>query len=186
MRADFVETFKRAMRAHSEVVAAEAELRRLLTAEPAVASSREELADAAYALREAEAIVDEGRKKLRGLRELAERMCCMVSAVSGDGECVRTPHCTAIPTVRTNVSVPTRKRDYEGWRALMRHLGVPDGLLGGPAESEHAAIDVHWPGLMDLLSREAAEGKPLPPGVDPNKTVAAYSLTIRKKKGVTE
>ena len=41
---------------------------------------------------------------------------------------------------------------------------------------------MHWPSMVEHLSALAEEGKPFPPGVDPDKTYPIYSTTIRRKE----
>jgi hypothetical protein len=178
----FQDMFKDARRAHETATTADGQLRPLIMG----CADAVELADAAYALREAEGLLDDARKKLKELKSLADKMACLVAATTLEGECIRTEYCTAVPMQRSLVRLPTWRKDPEQYRELMTFLGVPAELQGGGEDRQHAAVEMHWPGMMELMHRRMAEGKPLPPGVDPGRTTAEYSLTIRKKKGVTE
>lgn len=182
MQTTFQDMFRDARDAHNKMATWVSQLGPALQG----MTDAKELADAAYAFREAETLLDEARKRVTSAKQLAEKLACLVSVTVMDGECIRTAYCTAIPNARVNVKIPSRRKDYDNWVALMTHLGVPPNLLGSRDADGSAVIEPHWIGLMAHLSKEQAEGKPLPPGVDPNKTVTDYSLVIRKKKGVTE
>lgn len=168
-------------KAHENAVKAEAELRQIVMTTP----DEGELADGAYALRECAALLDDATARLRSTGKLAEKMAGLVASASSV-ETIRTPYVTATPKPHVRASVPSRKKDPERWRELMLAVGVPEHLLAPQDEDGTAAIDVHWPGFMALLSKRLAEGKPLPKGIDPTKTVTEYSLILHKKKGVTE
>lgn len=143
-------------------------------------TDEKEHADTAYALREIAEFADAIRKQSEFVKVLSERMACMLTiAIHQTAEPIRTEFCTASPKVRTVVTVPSRRKSPEQFASLMTFLGVPRHLWEG---GEHAVVETHWPGLIEYLGKLQAEGKPLPPGIDPNKTIAQYSLMIRGKK----
>lgn len=182
MQKDFQDMFREARDAYNKLTTYCAQLG------PVIQNTADagELADMAYALRETEKLLEETRRRVTAVQSLAEKMACLVTISIMDGECIRTNYCTAIPRARTNVSIPSRRKDFAGWSALMTHIGIPKELQGSHEEDASAAVDVHWPGLMAYLAKEQEAGRPLPPGIDPNRSITDYSLTIRKKKGVTE
>jgi hypothetical protein len=140
-----------------------------------------ELADAAYALREIETFLEEARKKIKSEKEFAEHMACAVTTqVYQTAEAIRTEYCTAKPDVKMVVTVPSRSKDPEKYAAMMEYLEVPRVLWD--SGEEHAVVKAHWPGLVAHLDKLQAQGKPLPPGIDPNKTYPNYKLIIRGKK----
>ena len=142
-----------------------------------------ELVDWAYALNQSNKFIDEIRKNLNGLEELAEKICCVVYIQTGNSEPVRTPHCTGSPGVTLKASLPKRRGQHDEWVKLMVHLGVPKHLID---VEDQQALDFHWPGLMAYLTRLQMEGKPLPPGVDVNKTYPEYHVTLKGRRGVDE
>lgn len=174
-----VTAFRAARTVHEQVVALQQRLEKFV----AECVDKGELADVAYAMREASKLVDDTRKRLDGLGETAQKVACLVSVQLGDVSTIRTEHCSATPDVRQVASPPRRSTRPEEFARLMDHLGVPKHLWEG---GDHAVVQPHWPGLMDYLARQAAEGKPLPPGIDPSRTFPEYKLVIRAKKGVTE
>jgi hypothetical protein len=138
----------------------------------------EELADIAYTLQRCRDMLHSMHKQASGSFDLVTRFACVKWAQRGEGEPIRTEYCTVTPSVRMCAKVP-RKED-ESYEALMNHLGVNSDML------KYDTVRPHWPGLVDYITERLTEGKPLPPGVDPNTKYPVYSITIRKKKGITE
>ena len=140
--------------------------------------------DAAYALREIAKLADDIRKCCEQERRIAERMACMLTIQSdGTTQAIKTEYCTATQQVKTLVSIPKQSTDPEGFATLMRYLNVPEALWNDAVtNAKYPAVQLHWPGLCELLSNHCAEGKPLPKGIDPNKTSADYTLTIRGRR----
>jgi hypothetical protein len=143
-----------------------------------------EIADAAYVLRETEKFFKDLEKEARLLREHIERMACIIWVQAGDPAPIRTEYCSAKPDVKMMVSLPKRKQDPAGYAELMTGLGIPRGLWDIPSE-QHAPIEPHWPGMIDYVSSLMEQGKPLPGGLDPTKTYSIYKLQITRRKEVT-
>lgn len=145
-----------------------------------------ELADFAYATQDAWKLADDTRKQLNILHELVEKIAGVLWATTSmDGEPIRTEYCTATPNPKPIATIPKRSTDPEAYKTLMLHLGVPEALLNTDNEDKEV-IRPHWPGFVDYLTRELAAGRPLPPGIHPDKTYMKYNLSIRAKKGVEE
>lgn len=140
-----------------------------------------ECADLAYALREIRELAEDIRKRCDAHGRTAQASACMLQIVDGKADSIKTDFCTATPTCQTIVAIPKKASDPEGFTALMRHLNVPDDLW---KDREHAALSVNWPGLVELLSQQQAQGLPLPPGIDPNKTHSEYKLRILSRKPI--
>jgi len=139
-------------------------------------SDEKEMADLAYAMREIARLCDDARKRCEQKKRLAEQLACALTiAVTQSAEPIRTEFCRASPKMRSIVSVPRRSKEPEKYAELMKYLGVPEHLWQG---GEHAVVNTHWPGLMDLLAAKQERGEPLPPGIDPNKTYPEYTLVI--------
>jgi len=139
-----------------------------------------DLVDLAYVYRSIAAIADDTRKECTALMELAERMACMrwVTEHTNDPEAAKAIHgelAVGVPDLKMMASLPKPSTKPAEYKALMMWLGVPADM--------HMLVRPHWPALTDLLTQLAAEGKPLPPGVDANKTYPVYRLLLREKKG---
>jgi hypothetical protein len=180
MKAKLVDLYKRARDLHEEFVRADADLRKMVM----TCASVEEHADTSYALRETADFVEDVRKRCEAIKKLAEQIACVLYTQMGMKDTIRTDYCSATPDIRTIVTIPRKSSDPENFGKLMTFLGVPPELWNAPEES--TVVKPHWPGLMAHLHRMQIEGKPLPPGVDPNKTYPEYKLIVRKRKGVSE
>ena len=74
--------------------------------------------------------------------------------------------------------MPSKKKDPVAYAALMDHLGITGDV------AEHDAARLHWPGMMAMVTALAEQGKPLPPGIDPNSQYPQYSVTKLKKRDI--
>jgi hypothetical protein len=175
-----VELYKLAKEFHKRVVEEDAALTRWLASN----TSREDHADMAYAIRETTNFMEDARKKLFHVSELAQKLACIISVHIGQADSFRTEHCTATPDPKTFISIPRRSTHPEQYAKLMEHLKIPRELWD-VSEEDHAVVKPHWPGLVDYIARQLQEGLPLPGGVDPNKTWVEYKLRLLKKKEVS-
>jgi len=141
--------------------------------------SLEDTTDVAFLARQLRDLADDARKELHQVYELAERIACLRWVTENMNELspspsIRTRLCVATPDVKQMASLPrptTQPKEYE---ALMSHLGVPkDSVAFG-------ILRPHWPAFADYLTDLGRLGKPLPPGITPDKTYPVYKLTIRK------
>lgn len=153
----------------------------------------EGLADIAYALRESEKYLQDIRKENTATAETAERLCCLRYLEDASNvEPIRTEYCTATPDMKTCAKVPNLKNDPKGYASMMQWLGI-DPILWDQGEIETESgkedtevVSVHWPGFTALLGRLAANGLPLPDGIEVDATYHLYKLRIRKRKGVID
>lgn len=144
-------------------------------------SSKEELADTAFALSRAFQYARDLKTELEKLQELCEKLCCLKCSVEENAETIRTPYVTATPTMKPIATLPKRKEDPEGYKKLMIWLGVPEHMIVMDDE-EREPLRPHWPAVMDKLADAMEKGLPLPPGIDINKTWPKYGLTKREGK----
>jgi hypothetical protein len=144
-----------------------------------VCTDEKECADLSYALAEIIKLTDDVKKRCGKVRRISDQMACALTLMAGSAETIRTEYCSATPKVTTILSVPKRKGD-PGYGALMDHLGVPRHLYDD--SSEHGVVGLHWMGVVTYLGEQQAAGKPLPPGIDPNKTYPQYAIHIRGKQ----
>lgn len=140
----------------------------------------QELADWAYALSECEKMLDRLRKDAKAAKEMAEKICCLLYTKLGEGGPIRTEHVTATPRVKFMASIPKQSTNPEAFARLMEHLGIPREMW------EKDVVRPHWPGFTDFFTECLEAGKPLPPGIDPDKTYPLYALTLRKRKDIEE
>lgn len=162
-----------AMKAHHEVA-----YRQLKQIDELVRGEvdKEELADAAFALKMTGDLADDIRKMAKVTQELAEKMCCAKVLAEGHTGTINTPFMRVSPDIKTMAAVPSKRRDPDAYEKLMGHLGIREDLL------KNDAVRPHWPGLVEYVSECASVGRPLPPGVDPSSTYPVYRLARWRKK----
>ena len=179
MKREAIEIFKAIKTARNSIVA------NLVRLEESVNTGCDgsllELADIAYALRDTRDMAEDIRKRCDALGKTAQNFACLGAVTLEHGGTIGTEYVAATPSVKTVVSIPSRKKEPEAFAKLMDHLKVPRELW---ERGEHAAMQPHWPGLMELVSERQANGLPMPPGIDPNKTYAEYSLRMRGRKEI--
>lgn len=142
-------------------------------------SNVKELADYAFALRETAAMADDTRKTCEAIQRLAERICCAITVKDGLEGPVRTDYVTATPTVKMMASLPNKTREPDQYKRLLEHFGLDCEL------AEEDGVRFHWPGMVRHISKLAEEGRPLPPGLDVEKTYPVYGLSpMKKRKGI--
>lgn len=179
MREDMVAVYQRLRNVHAEVYATVSQVREQMKQ----VCDIDEHADVVYACHETMKYLDDIRTEINKLNDQCEKIACAIWVREGTGETIRTSFCTVSPEVKIMASIPRKKTDPDSYNAFMRSLGVSDDVLRQPED----VVRPHWPGLVEYVSRLAAAGKPLPPGVDPDKTYPVYTLHIRaKRKGVDE
>jgi len=136
--------------------------------------SLEELADLAYAMREINTLVKDAATMSNGTRETAEQVGCVI-AIKDSVTKIRTEHVTATPQLRMIAAVP--KKGTPEFGALMEFLGVDEQLSSGTKP----IVDINWHGYVEYLTNAMQEGKPIPPGVDIDRTYPKYSFRLTKK-----
>lgn len=177
MKPQLVEVYKALKRVHEEVFSQRAAIHEAMRTE----TDMKELADIAYATREAVKFVEEIRKDLNKINDVAQKLGTLAwTKLSPDGEPIRTDYCIGTPKVHQGASLPTKDKDFESYEKLMNYIGIPYELYGG----EYEVVRPHWPGFIEWLSDRAEQGEPLPPGVDPERKYPIFKLSCRKVKEV--
>lgn len=138
-----------------------------------------ELADCVYALREIIALLDDAKSTATRLKDYCERVACVLWVKADNPKPISTAWCSGTPDLKTMASLPKKSTDPDAYYALTRHLGIPDEV------AKLDAARVHWPGFVEYLTKLTSEGRPLPPGIDPNQTYPVYSLSVRKRRELT-
>ena len=142
-----------------------------------------ELTDYAYALRDASKLLEDSAKDARKAQKRASDITCILwvqhsAADASFPDKIKTEHCTGTPQVKFAGRVP--RPGTPEYDELLAFMGMPEGLI------KSGVMRTHWPSFVDYLTRLAEEGKPLPPGVDPETTYPVYELRLRKGKCVDE
>lgn len=142
-----------------------------------------ELADIAYSLHVCEKFVVDSKKELGAFRTLLDRLICAIWTETKIHEPIRTAHVTCSPDIKMMAKIPSRHKDPEGFKKLMEFLGL-DRELWDKEEEDHLPIHIHYPGMIDYLSNLAAQGRPLPDGVDPGSMYPVYKTRLRPRKEI--
>ncbi len=145
------------------------------------AVSLDELADSAFVAREIAVLANDLRKEFEAAQGLLEKIACLawVTAHAGEpeqAEPIRAELVVATPSLKQMASLPRLKKDPKAYNRLMLHLGVPEAC--------RELVRPHWPSMVEHLTNLAEQGRPLPPGIDPNKTYPVYKLTMRRRPDV--
>jgi len=114
------------------------------------------------------------------LSGLAQKIACIKFMHSDpDKSTIECEDFFAEPDVKMSANIPSRTADPEGYAALLKWMGVPEELRN------QGSLRVHWPEFKEILTERIKGGKPLPPGITPEKTHAHYHLKF-KAKGVKD
>ena len=149
----------------------------------AEAFDRADQVDLGWCFREIEKMCDELRKEFKSRKELIGKVLALRIAEEAmndmgslSGEKSMTVHgefASGIPDVSQSASLP--RPDTADYVALCKYLGIIDEDLVGSG-----VVRFSYTSLSDLVTRLAAEGKPLPDGIA--KTYSVYSTIFRTKK----
>lgn len=142
-----------------------------------------DLVDMAFLMRKAALLAEDLRKELRGAKEFLERLICLRWLADAEGlndihvdMSIRGKLATGTPRIKTTASLPLQEKDPEAYRTFMKRIGVFGQAI------KRGLVRPHWPSLTDYFSDLIAQGKPLPPGIDPKKTYSTYQVVMREKK----
>lgn len=141
-----------------------------------------DLADTAFFAYKCAELVDDMRKELNKLNELASKMACLVHMKHLEGgakdEPIRTPYCTATPECTMQVKLPTRKNDPEAFAKFMEYYKIPRELWD---TEETEVFRPHWPGIQARISQDLAAGRPVPPGVNTATATGVFKMRFLTK-----
>lgn len=140
----------------------------------------EELTDIGYLLRETATFFDNARKECNSVRELIELVLCktMIEKSMGEPETeqiFRGSLASASPKVKQQPQLP--KRGSEEYHKLCEWAGVPSD------EIKKEYISFHFPTLTTIMTQNAEQGLPNPPGI--LGVIPKFSCTFRKRNGDT-
>lgn len=136
-----------------------------------------ELADIAFATREANKHVDEFKRRVNELHKKAATQCSITMAITGLST-VRTNYCTATSNPKPWYKIPyKRENNPEKYDQIMRGIGIdPQGVA-----VQKDCVRIHAPGLMDYCAEVIGEGGQPPAGID-SKQMTAMELNLRLTK----
>ena len=140
----------------------------------------EDIVNFIYVMREISKLTNDLRKETDGISHMFENTACMLYTVAKKTDPIRASLATGSPDVKLGVKIPNREREPEKFYALMNFFDVPSDAL------EKKVTKPHWPGICEQVSIMAEEGKPLPPGLDPDDTYPTYRVTIRGLQDIDE
>lgn len=140
----------------------------------------EDMVNFIYVMREISRLANDLRKETDGISHMFENMACMLYTVANKTDPIRASLATGSPDVKLAVKIPNREREPEKFYALMNFFDVASDAL------EKKVTKPHWPGICEQVSIMAEEGKPLPPGIDPDDTYPTYRVTIRGLQDIDE
>lgn len=142
----------------------------------------EALSDLRYCCRLIMEQSDELRKESNVLGELLAKLSCaewMVANVNNpDKPLIRGEISVGSPDIKMSARVPHPSRDPEDFKQLALHLGFPDDM------AVSGLFELRWPQMCDYVDKLQKDGRPLPPGIDPNKTYPNYVLLTRNNAAV--
>jgi hypothetical protein len=136
--------------------------------------SMTETLDAAYALNECSKLIDDCRKQLNLAREEYSKRTAILWVRTGEAEPIRTGRVTSTPEVGLTVITP--KKGTAEYVDFCLHYGIDPNSPFRP----------HWPDMIEKITQDARDGKPLPPGCDPSKQHSTYKTPFRATKGVLQ
>ena len=140
----------------------------------------EDMVNFIYVMREISKLTNDLRKETDGISHMFENMACMLYTIKQKTDPIRASLATGSPDVKLAVKIPNREREPEKFYALMNFFNISSDAL------EKKVTKPHWPGICEQVSIMAEEGKPLPPGLDPEDTYPTYRVMIRGLQDIDE
>jgi hypothetical protein len=174
------ELYARTREAHSEIYTLLIAVQKLKQTPGAM--TLEEFADAAYATDKAAKMLKDLEREMRLEHERIERLTCLIWTKLGDAaeKNIKTPYVTATPDVKLMAALPTRKKNPEEFKKLMKYLKIPECHIGD--EDQKGIIDLNFRAMIEWLSDRQAQGLPLPPGIEASTTYPVYKLLLLSKE----
>lgn len=154
----------------------------------------EELCDYLYAFREMHDIADNIRKEAHKRIEWLQKFICVLyvrnaqnameeieedfekAKTAGIGEPIRTEWCTCTPKIEYSSTPPHPTRDPVRYKLLMEALDMP------PVMFKHELFKANWKAMQEYLTQQLEQGNQLPEGLDHDKLMPVYKVTLRKQQ----
>jgi hypothetical protein len=139
--------------------------------------SPEELTDIGFICKKMYEQIDDLRKEVQNLQDLAEKLACL-KAISEEKVKIQGQLATGTPDVSMSANLPHPQKNPEAYLALCDYLGFPEVAV------QNDLFRIHWPGFKEFFTKLMGEGKPVPPGIELDKTHAHYKLKYRGRTNV--
>lgn len=133
-----------------------------------------------HVTREISRLTNDLRKEADGIGHIFENVACAIYVSLNETGPIRASLATGTPDLKIGVKVPNRKKEPERFQELMDFFGVSADSF------EARVIKPYWPGICERISILAEEGKPLPPGLNPEDTYPTYSMRIRTTRDIDQ
>lgn len=133
-----------------------------------------------YVIREISRLADDLRKEADGIGHMFENVLCAVYVTANETGPIRASLATGTPDLKLGVKVPNQKREPERFQKLMTHFGISKEVISA------RVVKPYWPGICEQVSRLAEEGKPLPPGINPDDTYPTYKVRVKMIQNLDE
>ena len=140
----------------------------------------EDMVNFIYVMREISKLANDLRKEIDGVGHMFENTACAIYVSLNQTDPIRSSLATGTPDLKLGVKIPNQDREPEEFLTLMKFFKIPKKAI------TDKVIKLHWPGLCEYVSVLAEEGKPLPPGIDPDDTYPTYKVRIRGIKDLDE
>jgi len=135
----------------------------------------EKMCDIGYLLRELENLFDDWRKDCKARKELIGKILAFnvtQASLNGSTEtCVRGLLATGTADVKIRAKLPAKGTDE--YMAVLKHFGIPETLV------QAGVLKLDWDGVSGLATKQAQDGKPMPPGL--GETFPEY-VTVFKRR----
>lgn len=174
MKDELVDLYAKMKNAHQELYLDLIALRKTIRKPKKI----EDLADSAYTLRKCFELANDLRKEFDGAKTLAERTACLLAVSTDHFDTIRGELTTATPMCKQAAQIPSRSKNREEYNQFCEAMSIPLEL------AEQDVVRIHWPGVVEHLTRLQSNGERLPEGIDPNKTYPVYSLRCQPAAGV--
>ena len=139
-----------------------------------------DLVNVVYVLRDISKFSDDLRKECNGVEQIAINVACALWVTFDSSINIKASLATGTPDIKIAAAIPNKNREPEKFNALMDALGVD------PKAVADNTVKPYWPGIMEYISSLAEQGKPLPVGIDAEKTYTQYKMRITPYKGLDE
>ena len=140
----------------------------------------EDMVDLCLILRSTSELVDSSRKDCNGMKDLLTKVVCMkwanecLNMGAGKPKPIRGKLASGSPDVAQTASLPSKRNTPKDYELFMRSIGAWQA-------GNRDLVRPHWPGITVHITECLSAGKPLPPGIDPNKTFPVYKFNPLRK-----
>ena len=137
----------------------------------------ERMTDLAYICKESAKVLDDLRKEYQRLHDVLEKLTCALWVRQSETDAspehnIKGVLATGTPDMKLAVRLPKEGENPEAYKALLTYLGFDELTI------QNGLASLHWPKMVDYATALAGEGKPLPPGINPEDQYPIYKLKL--------